>query len=209
MPTIEVELLQPSRYKEAGILLGRAFNSDPAWCYLCPDPAKRPSQLTWMFERWCRVLGPLGACYIGKKGEGVAMWFPPDKGPQASLWTYIRAGLGTAPFRLGLSGIRRALLLNADMKKRWAGDLKQPCWKLDVLGVDPNYQRQGVGTALLQPILERADSEGTPCHVITHNPANIVYYGRHGFQLLHRAEQGYLANSLWRPAPDNPNREKL
>jgi len=207
--SIAIELLESSRYAETGSMLARAFDADPAWCFVYPDPARRPAQLAWLFEHWSRVMGPLGACFIGSRGEGAAMWFPPGKGPRVSSWSCIRAGFGAIPFKLGLGGIRRALILQADIEVHWAEVPQQPCWMLDVLGVHPDFQRQGVGAALIRPILERADAEGLPCHVITHNQANIAYYERHGFRLLRRAGEQHLASSLWRPAPNDRNRGGL
>ena len=41
-----------------------------------------------------------------------------------------------------------------------AEDLTNDHWYLMVLGVGPEVQRQGLGSALIQPILERADTAG-------------------------------------------------
>lgn len=199
VPTMEVERLESTRLGEVGALLARAFDSDPMCQYLCPNPATRHRQLAWMFERWSRVLVPLGASFVSKNGKGVAMWFPPGKGPRISLWAYFMAGFGAAPFRLGLGGIRRAAVLQADMERRWTADLKEPCWTLDVLGVEPSCRGQGIAASLLRPVLDRADAEHMPCYVITHGQANIAYYERYGFRLLYRADEGHLASSLWRP----------
>lgn len=197
---VDVELLVPARYAEAGAVLARAFYSDPVWSYLCPDAWRRRTHLAWLFERWARVVAPLGAGYITRGGEGVAVWLPPEHGPDVGLWTLVRAGLVWAPLRFGLGWLRRSAAIAADLARRQRADLDEPHWILDVLGVDPDCQRSGVGSALLAPVLARADAEALPCYVITHNPANVAYYQRFGFELLHVPDSHPRAISLRRPA---------
>ena len=197
---VDVEPLVPARYAEAGVVLARAFQNDPLWSYLCPSARGRPGQLAWMFERWARVVAPLGAGYITCGGEGVAIWLPPEHGPDVGLWPMVRAGLVWAPLRFGLGWLRRSAAIAADLARRQRADLAEPHWILDVLGVDPDCQRSGVGSALLAPVLARADAEALPCYVITHNPANVAYYGRFGFELLHMPDDHPRAISLRRRA---------
>ena len=195
---MDIEPLLPARYAEAGAVLARAFHNDPVWSYLCPDARRRPGQLAWMFERWARVAAPLGAGYIARNGEGVAIWLPPEHGPHVALWPMVRAGLIWAPFKFGLGWLRRSAPIAIDAARRQRADLASPHWVLDVLGVDPDCQRSGVGSALLAPVLARADAEALPCYVITHTPANVAYYQRFGFELLHMPDDRPRAISLRR-----------
>jgi GNAT superfamily N-acetyltransferase len=57
-------------------------------------------------------------------------------------------------------------------------------WYLSILGVDPARQGQGLGGALLQPILSRADEEGVPCYLETGQPKAISFYRKHGFEVV-------------------------
>ena len=59
-----------------------------------------------------------------------------------------------------------------------------PRWYLGVLGVAPERQGQGLGTRLMQPVLERADREGLPVTLETGQPRNLPIYRRHGFEVL-------------------------
>ena len=42
-------------------------------------------------------------------------------------------------------------------------------------------QGRGVGSALLEPALARADGEGMPCYLETQKEENLSFYARHGF----------------------------
>jgi ribosomal protein S18 acetylase RimI-like enzyme len=181
---VTIEQLRPERYAEAGALVARAFRNDPAFLYICPDdPELRYRQSAWMNERWARVLGPLGACEISQGGEGVAMWVPPSASPDPSLWTQIRTGLIWAPLHYRPRQAPRGLRLLADLTARHRA-MECPHWELNILCVDPSAQRSGVGSALVRHGLERADRDGVPAYVITHNPANVAYYTRFGFEVV-------------------------
>jgi predicted N-acetyltransferase YhbS len=78
----------------------------------------------------------------------------------------------------------------------------EPHWYLQTLAVEPGSQRGGIGTALMQPGLDRADAEGMPVYLETQRQSNIPYYRRFGFELtdevsLHDSPPLWL---MWRPA---------
>jgi hypothetical protein len=54
-----------------------------------------------------------------------------------------------------------------------------------VIGVLPAYQGQGIGSALVRPVLAEADMEDLPCFVETVQPHNQPLYERHGFRLVY------------------------
>jgi GNAT superfamily N-acetyltransferase len=52
------------------------------------------------------------------------------------------------------------------------------------LGVTPMRQGQGTGSALLQPVLARADTDQLPCYLETGVARNVPFYERRGFQVV-------------------------
>jgi len=61
-------------------------------------------------------------------------------------------------------------------------------WETSVhtIGVDPVYQGQGIGSALLRALLERADTHLAPVvlEVRTDNATALGLYRRHGFEVV-------------------------
>jgi GNAT superfamily N-acetyltransferase len=55
---------------------------------------------------------------------------------------------------------------------------------LSVLGVDPDREGAGVGSALLAPGLGLCDQEGPPAYLETGKERNIAFYARHGFRVI-------------------------
>lgn len=45
----------------------------------------------------------------------------------------------------------------------------------------PGQQGAGVGSALMAPILARADADRVPCYLETAEAANVAFYQRRGF----------------------------
>jgi GNAT superfamily N-acetyltransferase len=54
-------------------------------------------------------------------------------------------------------------------------------WYLGVLATDPRRQREGLATAVLTPILSRADGLGIACCLETSTANNRRFYERRGF----------------------------
>lgn len=197
---MEIEALTPDRYREAAGVLARAFEHDPLTAYVLPRPAARAPCQRWLYERWLRVVGPMGGAFMAKDGSGVAIWWPPGGRAYITLGALLRAGLGWTPFRMGLRYTARMIRTARDIETNHYPGFGARHWYLDILGVDPQRQRTGVGGALIRHITDRADRDGIACTVVTHYLANVPYYERFGFQLLKQTilAPGIHASSLRR-----------
>ncbi len=78
---------------------------------------------------------------------------------------------------------RAANVLSSRSRSRLTHECALPGshWYLPQLGVHRQHQGRGVGSAVLQPILMRADVEGLPCYLETEKLRNLPFYRRHGF----------------------------
>ena len=55
-------------------------------------------------------------------------------------------------------------------------------WYLSILGIVPQYQNQGLGRKLVQPILDKADELIVPSYLETFSSRNRRFYQRLGYQ---------------------------
>jgi ribosomal protein S18 acetylase RimI-like enzyme len=61
---------------------------------------------------------------------------------------------------------------------------EEPHWYLPFIGVAPEAQGRGFGSALLRRGLARCDRDGLPAHLESTNPRNVPFYERFGFRAI-------------------------
>lgn len=164
--------------------------------WLLPDDEDRARVLTWLLATGVRYALRSGEAWTTPALNGLALWLPPGT-RQPGLFATVRTGAIAAPVKLGWQRFVRFTTLAAradELRKRL---MPRPHWHLAGLGVDPVAQRQGLGSALLQPTLQKADESGTACYLETYTPANVAFYTHHGFDV--RAEEELLdgAPRIW------------
>jgi len=181
---MQVRPVGPNECPEAAEVLLRSFFDFSLNQHLFPDPKKRVWQLRFIYLRTVELYRGVGGAFITDDGSGVALWTPPQYPHGVGTWRYIRAGFLAAPFHVGLDMPLRRLAALRDIERRRHAETKAPFWSLEVIGVDPERQRTGSGTALIRHVLEQADRDGLPAYVITHEARNVAYYERFGFRLV-------------------------
>lgn len=180
----QVVKLNPSDIRTSGEVLARAFWDDPALVYILRDEATRMRRATWFLTSGAKYGNKFGEVYTtAGKIEGDAVWLPPGN-IKMTVPRMAQTGMLLAPFKLGLGPFQRFLNVMNHVEHLHMRDLPERHWYLMILGVDPPRQGQGVGGALIQPILARADAEGLPCYLETMKPRNVTFYQKHGFQIL-------------------------
>jgi ribosomal protein S18 acetylase RimI-like enzyme len=176
--------LASSQTREVGQVLARAFHDDPHWAWILPHEPRRRQVLPWFMEVWARYCHKYGEVHTTTgKVEGAALWIPPGKYPP-SVAGLILAGMMLVPLKFGRAALGRLMSgvnHEAQLHKR---DAPRRHWYLATLGVDPPRQGQGIGGALMQPALARADAEGLLCYVETEKERNVPFYRRHGFEIV-------------------------
>ena len=180
----EVVKLPRTRTEEAGRVLARAFDDDPYWSWVLPGESKRAGRLRWFMTVWVRYGLRYGEVYVTKAAvEGAAIWIPPGKYP-LSVVGMMLAGWHPAPLKFGPAAFGRYMSSTNYVERLHKRDVPPRHWYLMILGVDPPRQGQGVGGALIQPVLSRADAEGLLCYLETETAGNVAFYERHGFEVV-------------------------
>jgi len=180
----EVVKLPRTRTEEAGEVLARAFHDDPYWSWVLPGQSKRAQVLPWFMEVWVRYCHKYGQVHTTADNvAGVAAWMPPGNFP-GSLVRLTLMGMILAPLKFGLAAFGRLMSSTNYVERLHKRDVPLRHWYLPTLGVDPPRQGQGVGSALIQPVLSRADAEGLLCYLETETAGNVAFYERHGFEVV-------------------------
>jgi GNAT superfamily N-acetyltransferase len=170
--------------------------------------------MTWMFpsarvrrahlEQFLHIFLALafkqGVVYTTPGHQGAAIWFMPNQW-RADVLTQVRWLL----LMLRVMGPRR---LGPRIRAMNALDRFHPStpnYYLMVLGTAPEAQGRGIGSALMAPILARADAEGMPAYLETATPGNVPFYEHRGFRVQREVQVpdgGPQMWLMWRdPAP--------
>jgi GNAT superfamily N-acetyltransferase len=173
-----VRKLRPSERGAAVLALARAFYDDPIMTWFFPDDSRRQGQL----ERAIRLFATRmwvrhDEGYTTDSVSGAAFWMPPE------TWrTPIPAQLAMLPALARIMTRRLPLFLRSVAQ----AEHKHPAeshFYLPMIGVSPEWQGKGIGTALLGPILERCDREGLPAYLESSTPRSRACYERSGFEV--------------------------
>ena len=108
--------------------------------------------------------------------------------PPAPLASRLRCLLGQGP---GVTRRWAAVFRHLD-----ALHPREPHWYLATLGVDPDDQGQGIGSALASAFLEWADRDAQPAYLETDRAENVSFYERRGFGV--EDELVVLGAPIWR-----------
>ncbi len=163
-PAIRAE---PSQSDALATVLSRAFCDGPEFRYIMPDDEDRLALLPEVFCASIRASQLYGEIHTTPGGDGAALWIAPRQ--------------TVTPARMVRTERWRDLeeRLHDVHQRLIAG----PHWYLMALGVEPSKQGKGIGEALIEPVLSRADGEGSPCYLETFNERSLPFYKRHGFQI--------------------------
>ena len=178
------------------LVLASAFLDDPVLGrYLLRQDDYKASGAALFFAHLLRAQGYAagGVSHVhegpGGAVQGAALWQAPGAPQGLPLPAMLRMAL-IAPSVFGLGGVLRALRAGA------AVDDAHPHTRhyyLAFLGVLPSAQGRGIGAALLQPVLARADAEGVPCYLENSSAANLPFYARAGFAVTREVAVGRSA----------------
>ncbi len=158
--------------------LALAFYDDPVFKWLIPNDSERIHRSERGFTFYLRkVYLPHDECYATEDGAGGALWLPPNTwhlGPIAQL--------RLVPSMIAAMGSRLPQVLRA-ISTIESNHPQKAHYYLPFVGVEPELQGKGIGTALLQPILDRCDQEGTPAYLEATTPRNRGCYLLQGFEV--------------------------
>lgn len=165
-------------------VLTRAFAEDPGLLFVLPDPRDRAWLTPRLAEAALRYTMRCGAPLVTEGSvRGVALWFPPDA-PEPTPLDFAETGIAAVPALIGEAAWTRFARLIAHIDALHPAHAPEPHWYLAMLGVDPAWQRQGIGAALMAPVFAQADRAGACCYLEAPTAGNARYYTNRGFQVI-------------------------
>lgn len=160
----------------AGVLAD-AFIHDPVYTWMLRGGLRLKSRLRASFaaemEQYVLPIG--GSVWTNSRYDGAVCELPPG------AWEMPKSMTGKEALKwLRAFGTRLPLAARVEraMEER---HLREPHFYVRIVGVRTAVQGQGVGTALMRPTLQRADSAGLPTYIEASTQRSAALYERLGF----------------------------
>ncbi|HEV3300152.1 MAG TPA: GNAT family N-acetyltransferase [Planctomycetaceae bacterium] len=168
-------------------MLTRAFLDYPLMQYVNPELRRRRRGVATLYGGIIRDTLRHGEVHVSAGVEGACCWLPPGVGLPTFV-REVRSGMLGLPLGFGWAGFQRLVDFDHMQRRLHEQYAKGPHWFLATIGVDPAHQGKGIGSAIMAPVLARADQERIPCYLETHTADNVRLYERHGFRVMEHLE---------------------
>lgn len=180
-PPVTVRSARREDFRPLAAMLARSFFDDPVMAWFYPNARRRLVHARRFFRIRLRQLAPQQLIFATPDCSGAALWTLPGRWRED-----LRQSLMLVP-------MLPVLLPRLSRSTRGVREIERrhpvvPHYYLSVLGTEPQQQGGGIGSALLGPVLDRCDAEGTAAYLECSKESNVAFYERHDFVVTDRVE---------------------
>jgi GNAT superfamily N-acetyltransferase len=199
---MDVRQLERSQLAQASQMAAQVFLDDPVFGYITPiDRDRRFRALDWLANKLLAYCLPHQQVYTTATIGGVAAWLPPNQF-ESGLLAYLKRvqsrQLYLLPVKCGWNRLQHLVEYQLGLEQAHGEDMgDRPHWYLALMYVDPEQQGQGIGSALIAPILQRATEEGLPCYVIAFTQDGVRFYQKNGFEVIRQRVLSSTSPPFW------------
>ena len=136
-------------------VLKHAFAMDPGLRWIIPGEAEWDRIAVPWFTMMLKDAVTFGRGITDEGYRGVSLWEPP--GASRTLPAKLAGLVRTAMMLRG--NLARAIQVQSHLERFHPG---RPYWYLTYIATDPGHQGEGIGGALLAPVLHLADRQRAP-----------------------------------------------
>ncbi len=160
-------------------ILARAFDKEPFINWFVRGDTHRGEGIYRLFDTYFRRFSmPYGETYTTTDRRGAALWSPPGKWKLDFLHQ-----LSLLPDIIRMAGVWSLLSRMWGIQKIEENHPKRPHYYLQIIGVDPPFQKKGIGSALLKPVLDICTKRAIPAYLETSIERNLAFFEKHGFRV--------------------------
>lgn len=175
-------------------LLTAAFRDNQSVNYIVRQDSQKMERIAALMDYSFEICRLFGGVYLSPDRNACALILFPHqrKFSIAAIWLDIKL-----IFRaIGIRGLFKTLQRESAIKKKQP---KLPMAYLWFIGVEPRFQHQGIGTDLLNQVIDFAYFRDLPVFLETSTMANLPWYERAGFAIYDKLSLGYTMHFLKRP----------
>ena len=167
-----------------------SIQDDPNKVYYFPEKAEREKNTKWIIRKMMTALQRFHHNYVviqNSKVVAVSCWIPPKE--KLNLYLLIKTGLCILPFKFGVKVFKKIIssfnISDSNINKFVP---VKSYWQLFYLGVAPEHQGKGLGSAIIKPILDQAKENGETIILENFTVENTKFYEKNGFRVVTKME---------------------
>ncbi|MEU9632825.1 GNAT family N-acetyltransferase [Streptomyces tendae] len=162
-------------------LLDEAFQDDPVSSWVFPGEEYRRRTHHRLMAAFADAVFADGRVDLTEDGAACALWLPVPADEQTAAEEDVPAQIREA---VDPENERVELIARLTDGIHPTGRAHEYLW---MIGVVPGRQGEGLGTALVESVLDRCDREGLPAYLEASSARGKVLYERLGFEFTGRA----------------------
>ncbi len=174
-------------------LLCSSFDENKSVNYVIKQDDKRKLRLRKLMVYSYNLCSMFGEIYLSDDRKGCALaLFPENK--KTNLETTL-LDLGLVFSSIGISRALKVLRRDSRIKSFYP---REPIYYLWFIGVHPDHQHQGVGSRLLEQLINKSSALKRPIYLETSMSENIEFYEKFGFRVYQKLDFGHTLYSMKR-----------
>ena len=167
-------------------LLSKAFFHNKSVNYIIQQDQRKQQRIQSLMDYSFEYCYLFGEVYLSADKKSCALILYPDK--KKVTFKTILLDIQLAFTAVGIRNIKKALSRESMINRIQPKGLTYYLW---FIGVDPDHQRQGIGSRLLQEIIQDSEYKYRQLYLETSTLQNVPWYQQFGFTIYHEADMGY------------------
>lgn len=167
-------------------ILTNAFEDNQSVNYIVKQDQRRLNRIRWLMRYAVATGEDFGKVWLSPDLRAGAVTILP--GAKRTTVASVRRDVALALLSTGLRNVYKTLRREARIK---ALHPKEPFCHLWFLGVEKEMQGQGIGSRLLQRILDHYDAQQRAVYLETSTLRNVPWYEKFGFEIYDELNFSY------------------
>ena len=167
-------------------ILSNSFDDNKSVNYVIKQDHSRKKRIAGLMEYSFEYCTLFGEVYLSDDKKACALSVLPDK--KKTTFKSILLDAKLALSCIGLAKIKKALDREAKIKAVHPNHAMYYLW---FIGVQPDAQNKGIGSALLSELIAKSNSLRRPLYLETSTLRNIPWYEKFGFEVHTELDFGY------------------
>ncbi|WP_442795425.1 GNAT family N-acetyltransferase [Pelobium manganitolerans] len=167
-------------------ILTNSFDANQSVNYVIQQDTHRKERINALMNYSFDICKRYGKVYLSKENKSCALVLLPEQKKQ-NWWTLLK-DMQLMFSSIGFFNIGKALKRESAIKDK---QLTENVYYIWFIGVNPDEQNNGYGSAMLNSLLNEAAAMNRTVCLETSTIKNLPWYKKHGFEIYDELDLGY------------------